>query len=205
MSASNRSYSIPEGYPRSLAAGASGGHNVGVPRVAPWLLASLTLAGCGGSAAERAGTPAQPSAGRVVSGEVRTPDARTPLVRGAGLWSCETTGRVELRVSPDGLASLSLGGRLLASVSADRALINRACTSQRARALPPFRPPHGVSGESRLSCTVPARVLVDLRAGDLMLREPRRGRFLLGAAVSPDHLEVAGYWSARCSVGRAAG
>jgi hypothetical protein len=174
--------------------------------VAPWLLASLAAAGCGGSAAERAGTPAEVgAAGRVVSGEVRTPDARTPLVRGPGLWRCETPGRVELRVSPDGLASLSLGGRLLASVSAGRALINRACTSRRPHALPSFRSPHGVTGESRLRCRVPLHVLVDLREGDLTVREPGGGRFLLGAAVSPDHLEVAGYWRAGCSVVRTAG
>ena len=67
-------------------------------RVAPWLLALLAAAGCGGSGAgapatsQRAGTPATSErAGRVVSGEVRTPDARTPLVRGPGrLWRCET-------------------------------------------------------------------------------------------------------------------
>ena len=67
--------------------------------------------------------------GKVVSGEVRTPDARTPLVRGAGLWRCETAG-----------------------------------------------------------------------SGDLTVRAPGRGRFLLGAAVNPDHLAVAGYWSTRCSL-----
>ena len=177
-----------------------------MPRLAPWLLASLAVAGCGGSAAERAGTPATTdAAGKVVSGEVRTPDARTPLVRGSGLWRCETPGRVELRVSPDGLASLSLGGRLLASVSEDRALINRACASERPAALPSFRAPRGIAGESRLSCRVPRHVLVDLRDGDLTVREPARGSFLLGAAVSPDHLEVAGYWDTDCASDRPAG
>jgi hypothetical protein len=141
----------------------------------------------------------------VVTGEVRTPDARTPLVRGPGVWRCDTAGRLELRVSADGLASLSLSGRLLASVSPGRALINRACASRRPEAFPPFRPPHGRAGESRLSCAVPRRVLVDLRGGDLTVRDPGRGRFLLGAAVSADHLEAAGYWSVRCAVGRTAG
>jgi hypothetical protein len=184
---------------------------VGVSRVAPWLLASLLLlAGCGGSSGssgQRGGTPAtvDAAAGKVITGEVRTPDARTPLVRGAGLWRCETPGRVELRVSPDGLASLSLGGRLLAQVFGDRALINRSCTSQRGAALPPFRAARGIDGESALSCRVPRRVLVDLRDGDLTVREPARGRFLLGAAVSPDHLEAGGFWSASCSLDRAAG
>jgi hypothetical protein len=155
---------------------------------------------------ERAGTPAAAdAAGKVVTGEVRTPDARTPLVRAGGLWRCETPGRVELRVSPDGLASLSLGGRLLASVSDDRALINRACTSERSAALPSFRAPRGIAGASRLSCRVPRHVLVDLRGGDLTVREPRRGGFLLGAAVSPDHLEAAGYWNGGCAFDRPAG
>ena len=175
-------------------------------RLAPSLLASLAVAGCGGSAGERAGTPAATdAAGAVVTGEVRTPDARTPLVRGSGLWRCETPGRVELRVSPDGLASLSLGGRLLASVSQGRALINRACASQRSAALPSFRAPRGIAGASRLSCRVPRHVLVDLRHGDLTVREPARGSFLLGAAVSRDHLEVAGYWDADCASDRLAG
>lgn len=186
-----------------------------MPRVLPWLLASLAAAGCGGSAgqptrtpaaADGAGTPARAGgAGAPVRGEVRTPDARTPLVRGPGLWRCDTPGRVELRVSPDGLASLSRGGGLLASVGPGRALINRSCTSQRPQALPRFRDPHGIGGESRLSCAVPPRILVDLRDGDLIVREPRRGRFLLGAAVSPDHLEPAGYWSTGCAVDRTAG
>ena len=173
-------------------------------RVAPWLLASVALAGCGGSTGERrGGTPAE--AGSFVTGELRTPDARTPLVRGSGVWRCQTPGRVELRVSPDGLASLSLGGGLLAQVWGRRALINRACTSQGARALPPFRAARSVTGESSLRCAVPRRVLVDLRDGDLIVREPGRGRFLLGAAVSPEHLEAAGHWSTSCSLGRAAG
>jgi hypothetical protein len=188
---------------------------VDVSRVAPWLLASLLLlAGCSGSSGpsrssgERGGTPAtvDATAGQVITGEVRTPDARTPLVRGGeGLWRCETPGRVELRVSPDGLASLSLGGRLLAQVFGDRALINRSCTSEPDAALPPFRAARGIDGESALSCRVPRRVLVDLRDGDLTVREPGRGRFLLGAAVSTDHLEAGGFWSASCSLDRTAG
>lgn len=175
----------------------------GVLRAASWLLASVALAGCGGSGG---GTPAEvAAAGKIVTGEVRTPDARTPLVRGSGVWRCETPGRVDLRVSPEGLASLSLGGGLLAQVWGDRALINRSCTSRRGTALPSFRAAHAVGGESLLSCAVPRRVLVDLRHGDLTVREPRRGRFLVGAAVSLEHLEAAGHWSTNCSLDRAAG
>jgi hypothetical protein len=176
-----------------------------VPRVAPWLLASLAVAGCGGSVAERSEPPARiAAAGRVVAGEVRSPDARTRLLRASGLWRCPTHGRVELRISPEGLASLSLGGGLLAQVYGNRALINRTCASQLPERLPPFRAPRGVAGESLLSCSVPRRVLVDLRHGDLTVRETG-GRFLLGAAVSPDHLVAAGYWRASCSVDRTSG
>ena len=176
------------------------------PAVAPCLLASLALAGCGGSVGDRSGTPAAIDAsGTEATGELRMPDARTPLVRGPGVWRCETPGRVELRVSPDGLASLSLGGRLLASVSEDRPLINRACTQQRPAPLPSFRAPRGITGESRLSCRVPRHVLVDLSGGDLTVRDPRRGAFLLGAAVSPDHLEPAGFWRTSCALVRRAG
>lgn len=177
-----------------------------MPRVAPWLLASLAVAGCGGSVAERPQPPAQiAAASRVVAGEVRSPDARTRLLRAWGLWRCPTHGRVELRVSPDGLASLSLGGDLLAQVYGHRALINRACASQETTELPQFRAEPGVAGESHLSCSVPRRVLVDLRHGDLTVRETG-GRFLLGAAVSPDHLVAAGYWRrTSCTLDRVSG
>jgi hypothetical protein len=174
-----------------------------VTRVAPCLLASFALAGCGGSDDRREREPAPDLDGatsRVVTGEVRTPDARTPLVRGNGLWRCETAGRVELRVSRDGVASLIMRGRLLASVAPNRALINRACTPERPKTLPPFRAPRALAGESRLRCAVPPLVLVDLRDGDLTVREAGRRRFLLGAAVSEQHLEAAGHWSTSCAV-----
>jgi len=181
-------------------------HDVVVRCFTPCVLASLAFAGCGGSVAQRDAPPAEVDAGRTaITGELRTPDARTPLVQGSGLWHCDTPGRLELRLSPDGFASLSIDGRLLASVSARRSLINRACTSQRPEPLPSFRAARGAGGESSLRCKVPQRVLVDLRDGDLTVREPGRRRFLLGAAVSPDHLEVAGYWSTSCSLRRAAG
>jgi hypothetical protein len=167
----------------------------------------VALAGCGGgSDDERA--PAPPDrderAQRIVTGEVRPPDARTPLVQGDGLWSCETTGRVELRVSSEGFATLSMPGRLLASVAPDRPLVNRACFVERKR-LPPFRAARAAVSPSRLRCAVPPRVLVDLRNGDLVVREPARGRFLLGAAVSDEHLETAGHWDTDCTLVTAAG
>jgi hypothetical protein len=172
----------------------------GVSRCAPLLLA-FALAGCGGSGGERDTAPDRRDFGsRIVKGEVRTPDARSPFVRGDGLWRCETSGSIDLRVSTDGLASLFVRGRLLASVAPARALINRSCSARRPARLPPFRAPRVVVGESYLRCAVPRVVLVDMRDGDLTVRDPGRGRFLLGAAVAEQHLEPAGHWSVSCAV-----
>ena len=167
------------------------------------VLASVALAGCGGGPGdgERRAAPAPDEPPRrFVTGEVRTPDARTPLVQGHGLWSCATTGRVELRVSPEGLASLFMRGRLLASVAPSRSLVNRACFVERGKRLPAFRAAHSVAGASHLRCDVPGTVLVDLRRGDLIVRAPAGARFLLGAAVSDEHLVAAGHWSADCDL-----
>jgi hypothetical protein len=194
-----RSYSIRASY-RSVTIG-------GVWRCA-LVLALVLLAGCGGgsSDADRAAPePAPPApereerAGRFVTGEVRTPDARSALVQGHGLWACETDGRIELRVDPQGIASLFVHGRLLASVAPSRALVNRDCHPERRRRLPRFRAEHSAAGASHLRCVVPATVLVDTRDGDLVVRD-RGGRFLLGAAVSDEHLEAAGHWSAPCEL-----
>jgi hypothetical protein len=176
------------------------GHHGGVRRIA-LALASVALAGCGGSGGEREAPPDRTDFGsRVVKGEVRTPDARSPFVRGKGLWRCETTGRIDMRVSPDGLASLFVRGRLLASVAPTRALINRSCTAQRPARLPPFRAPRTVVGESYVRCAVPQAVLIDMRDGDLTVRATHGGRFLLGAAVSERHFEPTGHWSVSCTV-----
>jgi hypothetical protein len=178
------------------------GHHGGVWRRA-LVLASVALAGCAGGSddAERRPAPDRDDAPRrFVTGEVRTPDTRTPLVQGHGLWSCETTGRVELRVSEEGLASLFMRGRLLASVAPTRSLVNRACFVEPGKRLPRFRAAHSIAGESHLQCDVPDTVLVDMRDGDLIVREPARARFLLGAAVSDEHLEAAGHWSADCAL-----
>jgi hypothetical protein len=176
------------------------GHHGGVWRRA-LVLASVALAGCGGGSAEPRPAPDRDeNAPRFVTGEVRTPDSRSPLVQGHGLWSCETTGRIELRVSPEGVATLFMRGRLLASVAPSRSLVNRACFVEPRKRLPPFRAAHANAGESHLRCDVPGVVLVDMRDGDLTVREPDGAGFLLGAAVSEQHLETAGHWSARCDL-----
>jgi hypothetical protein len=179
------------------------GHHGGVWRRS-LVLASVALAGCAGGSDDGERRAAPPDRDdpprRFVTGEVRTPDTRTPLVQGHGLWSCETTGRVELRVSADGLASLFMRGRLLASVAPSRSLVNRACFVEPGKRLPPFRAAHSIGGASHLRCEVPETVLVDMRDGDLVVREPDRARFLLGAAVSDEHLEAAGHWSADCAL-----
>jgi|SRR5215218_9147673 len=156
-----------------------------------------------GSAPQPAAAPgANPASNRIVRGEIRSPDARTPLKRADGLWLCDTAGVVELRVSEEGLATLSLDGRLLASAFSGRALINRDCdAAQRSRReLPPFRARRGLPRGGHLRCPVPHSVLVDVRKGDLTVRRPRRGTFLVGAAVAERHLEPAAYWSAACLV-----
>jgi hypothetical protein len=181
------------------------GHHGGVWRRA-LVLASVALAGCAGGSGDgergerRAAPDRDERPRRFVTREVRTPDTRTPLVQGHGLWSCETTGRVELRVSPEGLASLFMRGRLLASVAPTRSLVNRACFVEAGKRLPPFRAAHSIAGESHLRCDVPGTVLVDMRDGDLTVREPGGARFLLGAALSEQHLEAAGHWSADCEL-----
>jgi hypothetical protein len=178
------------------------GHHGGVWRRA-LVLASVALAGCGGGSDDAERRPAadrEDPPRRYVTREVRTPDARTPLVQGHGLWTCETSGRVELRVSPEGLASLFMRGRLLASVATTRSLVNRACFPEPGKRLPAFRPAHSVAGESHLRCDVPRTVLVDMRDGDLIVRDPGRARFLLGAAISDEHLEAAGHWSGDCEL-----
>ena len=45
----------------------------------------------------------------------------------------------------------------------------------------------------------PPFVLVGFDDGDLTVRDAEGGRFLAGAAVSYDHLAVAGYWTAGCA------
>jgi hypothetical protein len=176
------------------------GHHGGVRRIA-LVFASVALAGCGGSGGERAAPPDRADFGsRVVRGEVRTPDARSPFVRGKGLWRCETTGRIDMRVSADGLASLFVRGRLLASVAQTRTLINRSCAAQRPGRLPSFRASRAIAGESYVRCAVPQAVLIDMRDGDLTVRATRSGRFLLGAAVSEQHFEPSGHWSVGCIV-----
>jgi hypothetical protein len=141
------------------------------------------------------------SSSRVVTGEIRSPDARSPLVRTDGLWRCQTEGTVELRVSSDGLATLSLDGRLLASAHQRRSLINRDCAERRPVALPRFRARRVLPGDSHLRCRVARVVLVDLRDGDLTVRRTRGG-FLLGAAIDERELEPTAHWSVPCLVRR---
>jgi len=42
-------------------------------------------------------------------------------------------------------------------------------------------------------------VLVGFDGGDLTVRDAEGGRFLAGAAVSYEHLAVAGHWTAGCA------
>jgi hypothetical protein len=157
----------------------------------------LALAGCGGSPDVPDERP--PPERQVVFGELRSPDARSPLVpaRG-GAWRCPTPGRIELSISEDGDATLT-GDRPLALVARSLTLVNRAC--ERAAGPPARRradPRGGRIGASTLLCEAPYVVLVDLRGGDLTVRAGDL-RFLARAAVGPDRLGVAGYWGVGCA------
>jgi len=172
--------------------------DVAMLRGAIALVLSAALAGCLGSGAERATTAA--GAGRVMRGDVWSPDAHTPLRSAAGVWRCDAARRVQLRVSSEGAATLTSGGQPLASVAPGRALVNRICAPRRTRALPPLGAPRARRGAALLRCRAPRAVLVDLRNGDLTVLSGGAARFLAGAAVSRDHLEVATYWSRGCVV-----
>lgn len=160
----------------------------------PAVLAAL--AGCGGSPDE----PPRPDR-PVTFAELRSPDARSPLMSagGGGAWRCPTPGRVQLSISADGEATL-IGDRPLALVTRSRMLINRECeragrasTGTRSGTL------GGRVGASTLRCRAPALLLVHLRDGDLTVRTVGGARFLLRAAVRADQIGAAGYWGAGCA------
>jgi len=158
----------------------------------------VALAGCGGGSPDvpdERPAPDRP----VVLGEVRSPDARSPLVRaGDGTWRCPTLGRIQLSISTDGEATL-IGDRALALVARTSTLVNRACERADAPAVPTRAGTRGGRlGASTLRCRAPAVVLVDLRGGDLTVRAGADARFLVRAAVRPDRIGVAGYWGAGC-------
>jgi hypothetical protein len=162
----------------------------------------VMLAGCGGSADVPEETPApRVPDRRVVLGEVRSPDARSPLVPAReGVWRCPTPGRIQLSISADGEATL-IGDRALALVARASALVNRACErvhgpAVRTRAASTRG---GRFGASTLRCRAPAEILVDLRGGELTVRADGGARFLAHAAVRPDRIGVAGYWGAGCA------
>lgn len=166
-------------------------------RGAAALVLLAAAAGCGGAGPT---APERPrGAVAAAAGELRSPDARSPFVPARGVWRCETAGEVQLAIGAGGEATLSIGGRTLASVSGSRSRVNRACEPRRPRALPAIAVPPAVGGAIALSCRAPRYVLVDFARGDLTVRTAPGGRFLLGAAVSEVHLEVAGYRGAGCA------
>ena len=165
------------------------------PAAAAALATLVLLAGCGGS--PPAPEPAPPAPGSRVA-DLRTADARTPLVTaGAGTWRCATDGRIQLAISADGEASLTIVGRMLASVAPTRAVVHRVC--ERAR------PPAGGGSDGArvkvgavvIRCTVPGEVLVGFQRGDLTVRAPG-GRLVAAAAVRADRVGVAGYFGTGC-------
>ena len=138
-----------------------------------------------------------PPAERVV--DLRTADARTPLVvAGRGSWRCATDGRIQLAISPDGEASLTIDGRMLASVAPTRAVVHRICDRV---GRPPARGDGGARvqvGGVLMRCDVPGDVIVGFSRGDLTVREPDGG-FVAAAAVRADRVGVAGYLGTGCA------
>jgi hypothetical protein len=174
----------------------------GMVRHAIALSLLIGAAGCGGSGHK----PPQPVERSTANeaGDIRTPDARSleagvPLVSAAGRWRCATSGTIELRIGSGAEATLSSGGRPLALVSDDRALVNRECDRGHCGAPPSIGTPRVAEGPSLLRCESPPFVLVGFDDGDLTVRDAEGGRFLAGAAVSYDHLVVAAYWTAGCA------
>jgi hypothetical protein len=159
----------------------------------------LALAGCGGSPDP---PPAPPPAGAARIGDLRSADARSPLLAAhGGTWRCATDGRIQLAITAEGEATLSIDRRLLASVAPTRSVVHRACD----RALVA---PGGGSAGARvriggvvIRCSVPGDVLVGFDHGDLTVRS-RAGRFVAGAAIRADRVGVAGYLGGGCAVAR---
>jgi hypothetical protein len=158
----------------------------------------LGLAGCGGSPDapdERA--PGPP--GRLgFAADLRSADARSPFVPGGGAWRCATDGSLQLAISEQGEVAASIGGRMLASVSTARALVNRACDRTAPRGAGDGRPARGRVGAGVLRCSVPPVVVVDFAGGDVTVRTAG-GRLLVAAAVRPGRAGVAAYWGDGCA------
>ena len=160
-----------------------------------------TLAGCGGSPEPPDATPGPAPERRVVSGEVRSPDARSPFVTaGEGAWRCPSDERIQLALSAGGEVSLSSPAMVLASRGRPtRALVNRACDrAEAARGAARTAARSGRVGSIIVRCDVPPVVLVDFGGGDLTVRTAG-GRYVAGAAVRADRIGVAGYWGAGCA------
>ena len=162
-------------------------------------VAVLALAGCGGSHDVPDERPSPDR--RVAVGELRSPDARSPFVTaGDGAWRCPTGGQIVLAISVDGMATLSIGESLLASVAPSRALVNRRCErSPVAGACAPAGTRGGRLGATVVRCRAPGTVVVDFRDGDVTVRADAGGRLLARGEVSSDRIGVAVYWGAGCA------
>lgn len=167
-----------------------------MPRPAAALLLLLALAGCGGSPDR---PPTTPPAGEANIVDLRSADARSPLVAAhGGTWRCATDGRIQLAISAEGEATLTIDGRLLASVAPTRSVVHRVCDRVRA---PAGAGSHGARvriGGALIRCDVAGDVLVGFDAGDLTVRAPG-GRFVAAAAISADRVGVAAYLGAGCA------
>jgi hypothetical protein len=154
------------------------------------------LAGCGGGSPEPP-DERRPAPERRLQSELRSPDARSPLVMAdGGAWRCRTGGRLQLAVSADGEVSVATPVMLLASVASTRAVVNRACSPD-ARVASRGDAGSGRVGGLVVRCRAPEIVVVDFAGGDVTVRS-EGGRYLAGASVPSDRIGVAGYWGDGC-------
>jgi hypothetical protein len=170
-----------------------------MPRAVAAAALLLALAGCGGSPHR---PPAPPPPGGTGIVDLRSADARSPLVvaRG-GTWRCATDGRIQLAISAEGEATLAIDGRLLASVAPTRSVVHRVCDRVRAAARGGSAGARVRIGGVVIRCSVPGDVLVGFDHGDLTVRSPA-GRFVAGAGIRADRVGVAGYLGRGCAVAR---
>lgn len=156
----------------------------------------VALGGCGGSP-DRPPAPPRASGARIV--DLRSADARSPLLAvHGGTWRCATGGRIQLAISGAGEATLTIVGRLLASAAPTRSVVHRVCDRVPVPAGGSADGARVRVGAVVIRCDVPGDVLVGFPDGDLTVHAAG-GRFLAGAAIRADRVGVAGYLASGCA------
>ena len=155
------------------------------------LVASAGAGGCGGDDAVERPPPLTRGG---PAADLRAPDrlGRLQAVSGGRAFACATDGVLGVRFAGRDGVTLTGGGPPLAFGRAGVRLVRRDC-ARRDAAVP--RPPAAgarvVTRASALRCAVPATVTIDLRSlgaaarTRVLVTEPRTGRLVVSAVVSP--------------------